>query len=301
MGILSKIGIEVAPKQPVSQVVPEVPTVGVQTAMPPVPDAFQNAFKDVPANTLDPTAVVTPMPDAVKAAIPESTPPGTLDPTVPKPYTPEAPISPTVPEPASFLDPASKQPTNTMPTSEHMSRPLDTLTPPPAPTIIPEEPRISSTVDQAPQNTISVSQPEPEIVSTPTIPDPIPPQEPVVTTVTSPEPVSTVSEEAPAATSSENKGTNDMSQDKEQVKKPINFLERYLLKHHLKNYVKENGEIDEEALGHDAQNPDKLQEIDPRVATLAGALKDRGLSLDDPLIAAGVEEVYMEDQKKEKA
>lgn len=163
-----------------------------------------------------------------------------------------------------------------------------------------------SSIDQGIQSTITPK--EPEIVSTAPVPEmavsmpPVvefqPTNSQVVTNITESPEVSTVEPVQNSDFEPQNGAASGIEEHSIEANTPINFLERYLLKHHLKDYVQENGEIDGKKLTHDAATPAKLQEIDPRIAKLVKGLTDRGLSLEDELIAAGVEEVYIEDQKK---
>lgn len=83
---------------------------------------------------------------------------------------------------------------------------------------------------------------------------------------------------------------------------PISFLEKWLLKNKLPDYVKSDGNIDDEKLAHDAKNPEALNAagMSDEIVTLVRAVEDRGVEI-DAVVEAGIEEVWKRDQQKNAA
>lgn len=85
-------------------------------------------------------------------------------------------------------------------------------------------------------------------------------------------------------------------------KVPISFLEKWLLKNKLPDYVKSDGNIDDEKLARDAKNPEALNAagMSDEIVTLVRAVEDRGVEI-DAVVEAGIEEVWKRDQQKNAA
>ncbi len=78
-----------------------------------------------------------------------------------------------------------------------------------------------------------------------------------------------------------------------EVKVPISFLEKWLLKHTLPDYVKGDGSIDDDKLERNAKDPAVLREagMSDEIVTLVGAVEDRGIEIDE-VVEAGIEQVW---------
>lgn len=117
------------------------------------------------------------------------------------------------------------------------------------------------------------------------------------------QPLGEEKKEAPVSVSPEASPPEDQVESKREAQAPIiSFLEKWLLKHTLPDYVKEDGSIDDDKLERNAKDPEALKNagMNQEIVTLVGAIEARGVEIDE-MVEAGIEQVYERDQKKSAA